>query len=250
MSVSVPRRGGRCIGWGHGLPLPREPRGPGGPSGAQRPRLGLWEDTLHPRGEPAVTPGSRSAVQPGLSTGRRAGLLRRGSQQGRGEDGPRAGGTEVRLRTHCPLLGSSLGWDTCPLTMEVPPRSGAALPGAGCRVEGELQESWPVWRSLDYRAIAVGANAPKSRCNKKGGFEQNCYQEIKQSQFGSVSGSGGVRLALGDESGRVWAVRTGSRRSHSPSCDLSRRMPQWLSQDVSDDVRDEKDAIRGCGGRR
>lgn len=130
------------------------------------------------------------------------------------------------------------------------PCSGAALPGAGCRVEGELQESWPVWRSLDYRAIAVGANAPKSRCNKKGGFEQNCYQEIKQSQFGSVSGSGGVRLALGDESGRVWAVRTGSRRSHSPSCDLSRRMPQWLSQDVSDDVRDEKDAIRGCGGRR
>lgn len=44
--------------------------------------------------------------------------------------------------------------------------------------------------SLDYNVITVGKHAPKSTRNKQGGFEQNCYQEIKQSQFGSFSRSG------------------------------------------------------------
>lgn len=108
-------------------------------------------------------------------------------------------------------------------------------------VQGEQQGSWPVLQSLDYRATAVGANALKSRYNKKGGFEQNCYPEIKQSQFGSVSRS--ETSAAGPRLGRGWAVSAGPRGAPSLSWNLSRRglgRPQGLSQDVSDNVSDSR----------
>lgn len=130
-SVRVPHRGGRCIGWGHGLPLPGELRGPGGPCGARRPRLGLWEETLHPRGESLTHSPEIADLLSGLASARadEPGLLRCASQQGRGEDGPRAGET---------ALSGEPGPGRAPSAHGGVPCSGELCPGPAvwCRVSG------------------------------------------------------------------------------------------------------------------
>lgn len=82
-----------------------------------------------------------------------------------------------RLRRHCPLLGSSLGWDTCPLTTEVPPALEQLCPGpavgwrVSCRNPGPSGDPLIIepspWAQMPRRADVIRKEALNKIATKR-----------------------------------------------------------------------------------